>query len=521
MITLTRHNRFVFFESHNPKELTLIKDSLTFYMEGAHFAQSYQDGHWDGYVKFYEKRINHFAYGFLDIIRKVLDEKEIPYEMIGFEYAFDVSIQLDEKFWQHQIEAVTQFLIFHHGIIEVPTRGGKTLIASECIRLTAFQDLNNCPVLFITDTELLFDQAIGDLAKNLKVPRKSIGFIKEGVVNLQGITVATVQSIQSILDAPKKLKNYKPRKNSTKIKSPEQLRFEIKEARELARLLTEYLRIVGFLVVDECHEYGGEKRIGLLEKIINFEYALFLSATPFKSETPFNNLNLMKVSGPILYKVPKQVLQERGVLAKDKVMLILMNHDTNRNVRINKSSTYTEFQREIITHNERRNTIVVNVTEICRKMKLKTLVLFVFKKHGSYIQSITGDIFLSGDDSLKYRVNVKNQFLKRKGGVLLASDIFKKGITLPEVQVLYNAGGGLEQSGLIQKSGRVLGVKGDKTKALVIDFVDNYHYFNEHSLSRIQVYEESMGIDNIVVYDSEDGDFYRDVREFLKNWFEQ
>jgi len=101
---------------------------------------------------------------------------------------------------------------------------------------------------------------------------------------------------------------------------------------------------------------------------------------------------------------------------------------------------------------------------------------------------------------------------------LLATNIFNKGLTLPEVEVLTNVGGGKEQSLIIQKKGRTLGTTETKKKALTIDFIDVSPYFSEHSLSRIQVYEKEVGIENIAIFDSSDEDFYQDLREFIVNW---
>ncbi len=154
-------------------------------------------------------------------------------------------------------------------------------------------------------------------------------------------------------------------------------------------------------------------------------------------------------------------------------------------------------------------------------MQLKTLGLFFNKKHGYNISKITGDPFLTGVNDLDEREYIKKVFLDNAGGVLLASNIFNKGITLPDVEVMLNMSGGLEKSSIIQKKGRVLGTTEDKKKALIVDFIDESKYFDEHSISRIEVYEQSVGMKNIIVLDSEDDDFYPQCREFIKDWFKK
>jgi superfamily II DNA or RNA helicase len=279
---------------------------------------------------------------------------------------------------------------------------------------------------------------------------------------------------------------------------------------------------VNYLIVDECQEYGSKKRVSLLNKFRNVNKKLFLSATPFKSENIIANYNLMRISGQVIYQIPIQELRSKGVLTKNKVLLIYMNHNADRNIYVadEAEENYRLYLRQVITHNFKRNMAIVNTVEICRKLLLKTLVLCTYKKHGSFLQSILGDEFLHGEHSGKEREIVKNNFLKRKGGVLIASDIFKKGITLPEAQVMVNAGGGLERTNVAQKQGRVFGALANKLKSLIVDFIDDYKYFKEHSLNRIAEYEAtSTSKDDIIILDTGDGEFYNDLRDFIESWF--
>ena len=61
-----------------------------------------------------------------------------------------------------------------------------------------------------------------------------------------------------------------------------------------------------------------------------------------------------------------------------------------------------------------------------------------------------------------------------------------------------------------------------KQKSLVIDFIDDTEkYFNEHSLSRIRVYEKQIGIKNMEVLDVDDEEFISDLENYLQDWFEK
>jgi len=535
MIRLTRYGNNISYECENHSERTFIEKSLTVKHDNPYFVPAFRSGHWDGLMRFYDKKMQTFPFGLIETVVTDLDKAGYEYQIDG---VFDIPYIPTSKFksgdkfegtalHQHQVEALNSFYEIKHGIIKVSTRGGKTYIASEAIRQTLI-DFENYNYLFLVESELLFDQAIDDISAYLKISKTTIGKIKGEKIEIKQITIAMIQTISNIDNFKKRLSE-KYKKLLTGVKDPNLIkeinfkkRLENKEKIAIKNNLFKYFDSVNFLIVDECHEFSNDNRIEIIQKIqkINCDFNLFLSATPFKSEKPLGNLNLQKVSGPVIYTIHESVLKERGILASDKILLFMFNHDDNKNIDVNDESSYGDYQREVITHNERRNQVLVNVVETCRKLRLKTLVLFIYKKHAHHIQSITGDTFLCSDDKMEVRKSTIKTFLKRKGDVLFASGIFKKGLTLPEVQILFNAGGGLEQSEIIQKKGRVLGVKGTKNKALIIDFIDMSKYFNEHSLSRISVYESSVKPEDIIVLDAADSDFYKDIKEFLHNWFE-
>ena len=104
---------------------------------------------------------------------------------------------------------------------------------------------------------------------------------------------------------------------------------------------------------------------------------------------------------------------------------------------------------------------------------------------------------------------------------MIASNIWKKGITLPQVEVFLNISGGKEDTAAVQKRGRVLGTTEDKKKALTIDIIDEYDdFFSEHCLERIKAYEKEAGEENIdVIVISDTVDIQKTILEYVKNWF--
>lgn len=511
MVKFKRNGLYIHYYSDRQREIEAIEEALTFFVEGSNFSRMFKMNRWDGFSRFYEKRYRRFKYGHLNFVCEALNKKEIEYKIENdFKPLVIDSSKLNSKLFQHQVEAVTTFSKKPYGIVKVPTRGGKTFLSGELIRIGDFEQ-----VIFIVDNQLLFKQAVDDLSSYLNVKQSEIGKIFGDQFEIKHLTVASIQTMQSIMFGVKRMVNRSRKKIEV---DKEKFTLDRKRLRHRTTQLTRLLEAVDFMIVDECHEYSSDERISILMKMQNAKAALFLSATPRKSENEIVNIRLESITGSILYEVQSQTLKDRGILSQENILLIMINHNSNRNILLREEDGYAEFEREVIIKNERRNNIIVNITQILQSMNLKTLVLFQKIEHGRYIQNITGYEYLTGSTKLHLRVELLKRFNKRKTGILLASNIFNKGLTLSSTEVMMNAGGGLERSTVIQKKGRVLGVTATKTKAMIIDFVDNYEYFNEHSLSRIITYEQAVGIENIQVLDSADPEFYQDMREYLSNW---
>ena len=104
--------------------------------------------------------------------------------------------------------------------------------------------------------------------------------------------------------------------------------------------------------------------------------------------------------------------------------------------------------------------------------------------------------------------------------MLSASGIFKKGVTLPAVEVMINVDGGLEDANTIQKKGRVLGATKDKQRSLIIDFFDEFDaYFSDHSGARLQTYIDAIGEKRVGILDTEIDDCYETLERWIKRWF--
>lgn len=467
MVTITRINLSrCLFSATKDSEIEFCKESLRVYVDGCFFSKLYKEGKWDGYHKFFDTK-NYFDYGLQDELCYHLNEEGIKFEIKTNYVEFKLKIDIDERMRYYQNESIKKFYKNSVGIIKVPPRGGKTFIASEMFRISSLIYLNEKEkFLFVVDTEDLFKQAVNDISEYLQISKEEIGMINSRKQIFKKINVAMIQTMVSTF--------YGRAKNKDKIKK-----------------LNLFLLNLNFLAVDEVHEHSSVKRINVFKKCKKLKNLCAFSGTPFKQFTEIQNLTIKGFFGGIIFDIPKQELQKEGFLTMDKVFLMHIDH--KKSTEFAPCESYNEFLSHYIHDNNYRNAVLCEIINVCMKNKWKTLVLFNSVIHGKIIRDEMDLPFISGSDKGEVRDEAKSNFLKGKGKVLLASNIFKKGITLPEAQILIIADGGLEGSNITQKYSRVLGTSEGKSSSAVIDLMDTgVKHFKEHSLNRLEIYDLEM-----------------------------
>lgn len=450
-------------------------------------------------IEKFNKRGMTFRIGMLPTLLDYLRSKHISFELTDYDYKLPEGTVIDDRMsgkFVHQRKAVEAFFKRRFGIIVVPTRGGKTFIASEILRI--FLDSDEGNFLFLTDNTTLFTQAVGDIKKYFeRYGGVEVGEIRAGSVDLsKRVTVGMIQTIQSVLSARCK-------------------------DRAKQKALQKYLKTLKFLCVDEIHDNCSDSKLKIYKRCTALEYQLCLSATPYRANTLVQNLKLKAWSGDIIYTITEEKLRERGVLSDYKVFMFMLDHNDIEYDDPIDDDDYADCRKKLIFENNFRNDVLKRVIETLRDMNLKTLVLFQSVEHGRAMSELLGERFISGVTKSYEREESKRNFLSGEGGVLLASNIFKKGVTLPEVQVIINADEGVEDANTIQKKGRVLGATETKKRSLVIDFFDIYDaYFSEHSQTRLNTYIRAIGKKRIGILDVSAQGWLDTFVKWTKKWFE-
>lgn len=487
-INVIRINNFEYsFKLSSPLGIRHVAKALTF-INPDPFAMNRK-------IEKFNRRNFTFRIGMLPTLETYIRKHGVSYKKTDYDFHLPEGIEIDDRMsgrYIHQRKAVEAFFRRRFGIIVVPTRGGKTFIASEILRI--FLNTDDGQFLFLTDNTTLFIQAVNDIHEFFeRYGGVEIGEIKAGSVDVtKRVTVGMIQTLQSSLSG--------------------------RSGREKKRMVEKYLRELKFLCVDEIHENCSDSRLKMYKRCRKLEYQLCLSATPYRSEALVQNLKLKEWSGDIIYRITEEKLRERRVLSDYRVFLLSVDHEQiAHNLQLD---DYAAYRKALIYDSNTRNRILIDVMKLMKKLRLKTLLLFQSVEHGRKISELTGERFISGITKGSEREEAKAEFLEGSGKVLLASDIFKKGVTLPQVQVLINVDGGLENSNTIQRKGRVLGATQTKHRSLIIDFIDIYRaYFSEHSQSRLDTYVKSIGESGVKVLDALSDDYLEALEKWTVKWF--
>jgi len=419
-----------------------------------------------------------FGLGFLDDVvehlRKNAIEFKVEDEALPFTLPTDYlkyaeANGIEDR--EYQSEAVRKFLARRRGILQLPTGSGKTEVSRKIVSIllaVATHKKFQLKTLFITSEKSLTQQAKDYYQKILGV---RIGLLMEGKAeDLDApVVCATIQSILA------RLKN-----------------------KETRASMEQFLRKdVQFYVVDECHYFATAKRIRILRMMRSSFYALFLSATPYSRFATIKNMHLKEFSGGVLYTLTEKELVKKKVLSEQKALFI-ENHCPDYMLERGDARNFVMLYTKLIVRSSGRNELLLKVYQAVSKFGLKTLFLVERTEHGKFLYDLFKDPrhveYLSGEDLVGRRKKCIQLLQTDKLNALITTNIFKKGVDIPLLQVVVNAGALKSDTSVIQMKGRMTRRKGEKDRALYIDFVDfSRTKLQDHSYERL-ITLEKLGV---------------------------
>lgn len=437
---------------------------------GYNFSPKFKKKHWDGW-NYYITKKGHFATGFLpyvisyaqelgaevEVIDKRGDLPEFKDEFTDFignvngedwyargKYDFQLdAVKSIENYFRYEQGGELKSMYFPRGVINGATNAGKTSI----IALLLQNLKSGFKGIFLVSNKDIFTQSV-KLFKGI-FGDDFVGEIGNGKYEPKTFTVAMYRTL------------YNRARESINVKN--------------------WLAGLDVLVVDEGDE-AGAKQYATVIGYIGAGMRLLISGTPFENDG-VKNMVCIGLSGKELYRITNSELIERKVSQKPKVRILLNNvgdyfgyHNEYDNVVIYSENKIEHIAKLIEVHNGEQ--ILVTFTNIRHGE-------FMYEKLLRKLQSLK--IALVHGES-ENRADILEQYKSGEIRLLLASQIFQRGLNIPNIRVLVMAHGGKSVRVLKQYVGRALRHDGENDEVFIYDFYDVGKFVGKHSRDRIRSY---------------------------------
>jgi superfamily II DNA or RNA helicase/RecB family exonuclease len=359
--------------------------------------------------------------------------------------------KIQKELRDYQVQSVNLLKEHKTGILALPTGSGKTEIAIEFIRQIPYK------TLFLVDRLELLRQTKERIEKELNI---KVGEIHGNTVDIQHITIATIQTIN------KRIKEF-----------------------------GEYLSTIRVAFFDECHKIASNSYIKVSRYLINSEFRLGLSATPYRTDG--NDMKINSVCGYKIFEIKSEDLINRNLLETPQINFIkdFLDIEDKKTLNslldtglINPTIEYHKYYNVFVVQNEKRNQLIQKI--ITKFINTKVLILVKIVQHGEILSKILNAPYLCGDTKEEDRKILLNDFKNGKLNMLIGTmSIFQEGLDIPQLGVLINASGNKSDVSSIQTLGRLLRKHENKQCCVYYDFIDEGILFNA-SRSRIRAFRK-------------------------------
>lgn len=442
MLNVVIDNCYSYFHNYDlyPKSVKqAIMDVASYFDKNAQRSIAFRQGKWDGryYLVTSKGRIptgivpmainavartNHQV--------NIIDNRKKPvptrsYDWIGFQLR------------DYQEEARDKFIDAGRGIIEIPTRAGKTAIAGSIIQKLGVK------VLYLVEGKESLYQTQSDLQSY--IGNCSIGLFGDGNKQVKEVTIALPQALAKLT------------------------------TKQIKQLFGD----VDFLILDEVHK-AGAKTIYQFSMHIDAYYRMGMSGTVFREDN--KDIKMRALTGKILMRIESEEMWDKGFTMKPVVRWV-----DHKAPKLNMAMLYHVAYDAGIVMNLARNQAICDI--VASHPDEQILISVEILPHGRILTEMlqqVGAKFIHGEMARKERKALFEDFKVGKQRVVVATRVLNASVTLPLLSVLINAAGKKSGVELFQKYGRVQGL-GDKDKVYIYDFVDKHHrYLFKHAVQRMK-----------------------------------
>ena len=453
-----------------PEELVKYIDEKTrFHPDGYKYTWNFKHHRWDGFNHLFNIQEQVFRVGLLQRITNAL---EFHGHTTRREY---VGPQLRERHIKTRIpEGVIRPYDFQQkvrqvvreeqrGIISSPTGSGKTLMAALMIDELKLQ------TLIILNDRVLLDQMHRVMTRCF--PDMTIGYIGDNEFELGDVTVATVQSLRSILGIIKKKTISK-----SMLKKDE---------------LEEWLKSTSVVIHDEVHLADADTCVVLYALFDNINYIFGFSATPYdfaQKQAKTSNIELEQIFHKVIYSTHDIDFIKLGlcvpVIVKSvQVPEVMKVYGTWRD---NQSELYKKAVKYEILEND---AWLKCIQEQVEEFNKENMSCFVYAGHsleyGEKVAKTLGASFIQGKTPRKQRFAAFDA-LHNKEISCIVSDIGGIGLDIPSLDAIVLA---TDMIDVRQIRGRVGRAHPGKTVGHVVDMFKDCSFLSSHRKTRLEQYK--------------------------------
>jgi len=245
-----------------------------------------------------------------------------------------------------------------------------------------------------------------------------------------------------------------------------------------------YSKKVKFLIYDECHGASGEKRSA---DIMRYRWAkkYGLSATIENKFTGMHNY-LEAIFGKIVFKISDEFVEEMGKVSPLDVYAL----NVDNGFQPEQGTQELTMEKHGIWYNRTRNKLIIDVCNLAPAHQ--QLLIFVRTNyHMNFLKESLPEEFevyhagLSTKEKKRILEGFNSGDIKR----IISTDALAEGVDPKALFITINAHWGQSETSVLQKAGRNRRLANQKTKGIVIDFMDSWHpKYLSKSKSRISKY---------------------------------
>jgi superfamily II DNA or RNA helicase len=493
--------------------------AASFPVPGHRFSPRFQNGQWDGRKHLFNTNSLTFPSGLWPRLRRILEKHGLALDVSGQDRgdrrckpAAGEAIGGSEPatpLRDYQRKALMQALQAGRGVIQMPTGGGKTLLAAYLIHAIGR------PTFFFVHTRDLLHQTATVLERELGM---EIGLLGDGRAMLRPVTVATVQTAGRALEAvgasrgkaavaamagdeanvdapPGPVKRRRKPASGDAPALAEDMEDEEEALAEEAPVeldaatlheIVEAIQKAGLVVFDECHHVPAATFYRVASRAASAAWRFGLSATPWRDD--HQDMLLEAALGPVV-----SVTDFSGLIALGNLVpaRILVTRPRMPRLARPRELGYAGLYRLAIVENQERNRAIAARARQWAAQGLSVLVLVAQTAHGRALAALLPEAgFVHGGVDSEQRRRALDELERKLRPILIATTLADEGLDVPSLGAVILAGAGKSATRLYQRIGRALRPAPGKQEALVQDFLDEAPWLRQHGEARLELYRQ-------------------------------